>query len=101
MTREELALYALTAFDLGDLVEIDGSDLIGEIVGMKIQIGNEDQYNVSYHDTCGNPKMEWWPASALESADEGGGPEPESNVVAFPCACEREDIQAAKRATRH
>lgn len=78
MTREELALYALTAFDLGDIVEIDDSGCIGEIVGMEIKIGCEDRYLVAYHDNSDNPQRVYWPASSL--ADY----EPESNVIRFP-----------------
>lgn len=79
MTPTELALYQLTAFDLGDLVEIDESDLIGMVDGFRVVVGSEDEYLVRYHDNCGNPQRQWWPASALESADE-----PESNVIPFP-----------------
>jgi hypothetical protein len=81
MTPFEKELYQLTAFDLGDVVEIDQSGVIGEIVGMQIQIGREDQYLVSYHDHCGNPQRVLWPASSLDDADED---EPESNVIIFP-----------------
>lgn len=86
MSPDELALYALTAFDLGDLVEIDDSDIVGEVIGFIIVIGNEDKYLVAYHDNCGNPQRNWWPASALTSADDDG---PESNIVKFPSARER------------
>lgn len=83
MTPTELALYQLTAFDLGDLVEIDESDVVGAIEGMQIRIGCEDQYLVSYHDNCGNPQRTWWPSSALVAVDED---EPASNVIPFPNA---------------
>lgn len=92
MTPDELALYALTAFDLGDLVEIDDSEIIGEIAGFTVVIGDEDKYLVAYHDNCGNPKREWWPASALSSADDD---EPGGNVIKFPSARERANL------TRH
>lgn len=99
MSPEEIALFQLTAFDIGDIVEIDNSELIGEIVGMQIKIGCEDSYLVSYHDHNGNPQRVWWPSSSLDLADDDG---PDlTNVVAFPCRCEREDIAASRRATKH
>ncbi len=78
-------------FDLGDLVEIDDSGVVGEVAGLRVEEGREDYFLVKYHDTCGNPKREWWPASNLDSADE----DDDSNVVCF--ACER----AARNATKH
>lgn len=81
MTRDELALYALTAFDLGDLVEIDDSEIIGEVAGFRIVLGAEDEYLVAYHDNCGNPQRQWWPASSLDGVDE---PPRDSNVIPVP-----------------
>jgi len=102
MTPEETYLYSLHLFDIGDIVEIEGSELFGEIVGLQIQIGNEDRYLVSFLDGTGTPRREWWPASSLESADDD---EPDvealSNIIQFPCECHREENRAAKRATRH
>lgn len=80
-------------FDLGDLVEIDDSCVIGEVVGLKIEFGNEDSYLISYHDNSGNPQRKWWPASSLDSADEPDN----DNVVCFDCAkAQREAANATK-----
>jgi hypothetical protein len=82
MTREEQELYSLTLFRIGDLVEIDESDIVGAIEGMQIKIGCEDQYLIAYHDNCGNPQRVWWPASSLEAV--GDNEPPMSNVIPFP-----------------
>lgn len=91
MTEDEKSIYGLTRFAIGDLVEIDESELIGEVVGMQIKIGCEDSYLLSYHDACGNPQRTWWPGSSLEPIedDENG------NVICFSCA------KAALEATKH
>ena len=81
MTREEADLFRLTAFTLGDVVEVDDSEIIGEVVGMQVQIGNEDHYLVAYHDHCGNPQRVWWPSSALADAEPE---EPQANIIKFP-----------------
>lgn len=98
MTPEEKAIYMHHFFDIGDLVVIGESDVIGEITGMQIAEGQEDSYRVSYLDETGSPHESWWRSSLLELADDR---EAMSNVVQFPCACERADIAAAKRATKH
>jgi hypothetical protein len=92
MTPLENKLYSLTRFTIGDLVEIDESEIIGAIEGMKIRIGCEDEYLVSYHDAAGSPQRVWWPDSSLEAVEDD---ETESNVICF--ACERE----ARNTTRH
>ena len=43
MSPEEFALYQITAFDLGDLVEIERSEIVGVIDGMRVVVGDEDQ----------------------------------------------------------
>lgn len=86
MSPEEKAMYQMHYFDLGDLVEIDDSEVIGEVAGLRVEEGSEDYFLVKYHDTCGNPKREWWPASSLEPADND-----DSNVVCFQCAKARRD----------
>ncbi len=93
MTPDEKELYAMHYFDLGDLVEIDDSGVIGEVAGLRVEEGSEDYFLVKYHDTCGNPKREWWPASSLSDAD----PE-EGNVVCFTCA---RAAHEARNATKH
>lgn len=99
MTPEEKALYQMHFFDLGDLVEIGESGTVGEVTGMQVAEGQEDHYRVLYRDASGMPHESWWRASLLEPADDD---EPDmSNVVAFPCRCEREDIAASRRATMH
>lgn len=92
MTPTEKELFEMRLFDLGDIVEIDESGLIGEVVGFCVEEGCEDSYLVRYHDTGGNPKREWWPSSSLELDDPE---DTESNVICF--ACERE----ARNATKH
>jgi len=92
MTPTEKEIFAMHYFDLGDVVEIDDSGVIGEVAGLRVEEGSEDWFLVKYHDACGNPKREWWPASSLESADGGDGT---NNVVCF--ACER----SARNATKH
>lgn len=92
MTPTEKELYEMHMFDLGDIVEIDESGLIGEVVGFCVEEGCEDSYLVRYHDACGNPKREWWPSSCLGLDDPE---DTESNVICF--ACERE----ARNATKH
>ncbi|MGB3042506.1 MAG: hypothetical protein WBB98_04910 [Xanthobacteraceae bacterium] len=92
MTPEERRIYQMHYFDLGDLVEIDDSGVMGEVAGLRVEEGREDSFLVKYHDTCGNPKREWWPASALEDAPDT------SNVACLACArAERE----ARNATKH
>lgn len=81
MSPEEKELYAMHYFDLGDLVEIDDSEIFGEVAGMKVEEGCEDFYLVRYHDNCGNPQRNWWPASSLTDADPD-----DSNVICFNCA---------------
>lgn len=90
MTPEERNLYMQHFFDLGDEVEIGESGTVGVVTGLQVAEGQEDLYRVYYEDDGRNPHESWWRASLLEPADE---PEPTSNVVRFPCACER--------ATRH
>lgn len=93
MTPTEKELYAMHYFDLGDLVEIDDSGVIGEVAGLRVEEGSEDYFLVKYHDTCGNPKREWWPASSLESADGS-----DDNVVCFQCA---KAAREAANVTKH
>lgn len=90
MTPEERRIYQMHYFDLGDLVEIDDSGVIGEVTGLRVEEGREDYFLIKYHDRGGNPKREWWPASSLESADED-----DSNVVCFQCA------KATREAANH
>jgi hypothetical protein len=80
MSPEEIALYQLTAFDIGDIVEIDDSEVIGIVDGFAVTINGEDEYLIRYHDNCGNPQRQWWPASCLSDADD----EEQSNVIQFP-----------------
>lgn len=93
MTPLEKELYAMNYFDLGDIVEIDYSGIIGEVVGLRVEEGREDLFLVKYRDHCGNPKREWWQASALDDA----GPA-DSNVICFPCA---KAAREASNATKH
>jgi len=89
MTPLEKELYAMNYFDLGDLVEIDDSGVIGEVAGLRVEEGSEDYFLIKYHDRGGNPKREWWPASSLEDAPDT------SNVACLACARE------ARNATKH
>lgn len=93
MTPLEKELYAMHYFDLGDLVEIDDSGLIGEVAGLRVEEGSEDYFLVKYHDRGGNPKREWWPASSLGDADPD-----DDNVVCFECARAAREVA---NATKH
>lgn len=93
MTPLEKELYSMNYFDLGDLVEIDNSGVIGEVAGLHVEEGREDMCLVRYRDRGGNPKREWWPASSLEDAEPDN-----SNVVCFPCA---KAAREARNATKH
>lgn len=92
MTPLEKELYAMNYFDLGDLVEIDDSGVIGEVAGLRVEEGSEDYFLIKYHDRGGNPKREWWPASSLEDATDT------SNVACLACARAERD---ARNATKH
>jgi hypothetical protein len=81
MSPEERELYMQHLFDIGDLVTIGETDVIGEVTGLQIADGSEDMYRVRYADNNGNPHEEWWRASLLKSAEPD-----ESNVVCFDCA---------------
>jgi hypothetical protein len=98
MTPIERSLYALTRFEIGDEVLICGG-IEGAISGIKVTTSGEDEYRIFYFDNSDNPKEEWFRDSMLDAADETD--DPVSNVVAFPCRCEREDIAASRRATKH
>lgn len=107
MTPTERSLYAMTRFEIDDQVTIAG-EMFGTITGIKVTTSGEDEYRVFFFDGSDTPTERWFRDSLLESADDD---EPDmssvrdSNVVAFPCRCEREDIAAARsesrRATRH
>lgn len=98
MSPEERALYSTTLYLIGDEVEIAGTGIYGEITGIRIEAGSEDQYQVFYIDNNGNPQERWWKASALDPADDASA---KSNVVSFPCKCERDAIAEARHATKH
>ena len=99
MSPEEFALYQIIAFDLGDLVEIERSEIVGVIDGMRVVVGDEDQYLIAYQDNCGNPQRNWWPASSLELVEEGDADDADSNVICFDCA--KQAMAEARKATKH
>ena len=99
MTPDEFALYQITAFDLGDLVEIERSEIVGVIDGMRVVVGDEDQYLIAYQDNCGNPQRNWWPASSLELVEEGDDTDADSNVICFDCA--KAAMAEARKSTKH
>lgn len=78
MTPDERDLYMMHYFDLGDQVHIGETHVTGEVTGMRIAEGEEDQYRVTYVDASGNPQERWWRASLLEDVA------PTSNVIRFP-----------------
>jgi len=92
MTPTEKALYMQHLFDIGDVVAIADTDSVGEITGLQVADGQEDLYRVLYIDATGSPHESWWRSSLLEGVDDD-----ESNIIPFPCRCER----AARNATRH
>lgn len=104
MTPDERALYSTTLFLIGDTVEIADSGVVGEVTGIQIEAGAEDQYRVFYYDAAGNPQERWWRAGLLDPVDDDG---PENNVIAFPgrnapTAAERtRAIAEARRNTKH
>lgn len=93
MTPLERGLYALTRFEIEDDVII-ADELFGCVTGIKVTTSGEDEYRVFYYDNGGNPREEWFRDSLLEPDEPD---EPETNVVAFPCRCERDE----RKATRH
>lgn len=98
MTPIEKTLYALTRFEIDDEVMIAG-EMPGTITGIKVTTSGEDEYRVFFFDGSDTPTERWFRDSMLESEDDD---EPDmTNVVAFPCRCEREDIAASRRATKH
>jgi hypothetical protein len=93
MSPEERELYMQHLFDIGDLVAIGETDVIGEVTGLQIADGSEDMYRVRYADNNGNPHEEWWRASLLESVDDD-----DNNVICFSCA---KAAREARNATKH
>lgn len=98
MTPTEKSLYALTRFEIDDEVIIAG-EIHGYVTGIQVTTSGEDRYQIFYFDNGDNPKEEWFRDSLLDGADEDDVDM--TNVVAFPCQCEREDIAASRRATKH
>lgn len=99
MSPEERALYSTTLYLVGDEVEISGTGIYGEVTGIRIEAGSEDQYQVFYIDNSGNPQERWWKASALDPAPTS---EANANVLPFPTWDERaRAISEARHATKH
>lgn len=80
MSPEERALYSTTLFLIGDEVEIADTEIYGEVTGIQIEAGSEDQYQVFYIDNCGNPQGRWWKAGVLRPVDDEG----EGGIIDFP-----------------
>lgn len=97
MTPTEQTLYSLTRFRMDDEVLIAGV-LVGTVTGIKVTTSGEDEYRVFFWDGAGTPQEKWIRDSMLEDA---GDEPPKSNVISFPCECEREAIAEARRATKH
>lgn len=99
MSPEERALYSTTLYLIGDEVEIAGTGIYGEVTGIHIRAGSEDQYDVFYIDNNGNPQERPWKASALDPAPTS---EANANVLPFPTQAERTHaIAEARHATKH
>lgn len=102
MSPEERALYSTTLYMIGDEVEIADSEIFGEVTGIRIEAGSEDQYQVFYFDNSGNPQERWWKASTLSPVDDE-----EDAAIDFPgrfapTQAERSRaIAQARNATKH
>lgn len=94
MSPEERQLYMQHLFEIGDEVVIGESDVIGEVTGVQIAEGAEDQYRVHYVDAAGSPHESWWRGSLLEPVDEPDN----DNVICFDCA---RAAREARNATKH
>lgn len=95
MSPEERALYSTTLYLIGDDVEIAGTGIYGEVTGIRIEAGSEDQYQVFYIDNNGNPQERWWKASALDPAPTR---EAAANILPFPV---KSAMAEARHATKH
>ena len=60
-------------FEDGDAVEILGSGIVGEVIGVMTVRGDEPRILVEYVDGTGTPTEKLWRQSALTRLDDDGG----------------------------